>query len=113
MIVHFQHKEWPFIGKKPSMLDPGEIGGANAPPNSPTMLRKRGFCRVSAAKVWPDGHTLLVGQSGISFCIYLQFVSSFDSRILTKWPWILGFNRSILRGFFSTGFQPLDFALIS
>jgi len=31
---------------------------------------------------------------------------------VTKWPWILGFNRSILRGFFSTSFQPLDFALI-
>ena len=49
MVVHFQHKEWPFIGKKPSVQDPGEIGGANTPPNSPTLPRKRGFCRVSAA----------------------------------------------------------------
>ena len=31
MVVHFQHKEWPFIGRKPSKQDPGEVGGANAP----------------------------------------------------------------------------------
>ena len=94
------------------MQDPGEIGGANAPPNSPTLPRKRGLGRVSAARVWPGGHTLLVGLPGLTSCFYLQLVSSFESGILTKWPWIFGFNRSILRGFFSTGFQPLDFALI-
>ena len=52
MVVHFQHKDWPFIGKKPSVQDPGEIGGANAPPNSPTLPRKRGLGRVFAARVW-------------------------------------------------------------
>ena len=89
-----------------------KVGGANALPNSPTEPRKRGFGRVSAARVWPGGHTLLVGLPGFAFCFYLQLVVQFESRIATKWPWILGFNRSILRGFFSTDFQPLDFALI-
>ena len=64
MVLHFQHKEWPFIGKKPSLQDPGEIGGANAPPNFPTLPRKCGLGRVSAARVWPGGHTLLVGLPG-------------------------------------------------
>ena len=75
MVVHFQHKEWPFIGKNPNHQDPGEIGGANAPPNTPTLPRKRGLGRVSAARVWPGGHTLLVGLSVSSFCIYPQLVS--------------------------------------
>ena len=112
MVVHFSAQILAFYRHKSSKEDPGEIGGANAPPNSPTKPQKRGFGRVSAARVWPGGHTLLVGLPGFSFCIYLQFVSSFDFRILTKWPWILGFNRSILRGFFSTSFPPLNFALI-
>ena len=87
----------PFYRPKPNLQDPGEIGGANAPPNSPTKLRKRSLGRVSAARVWPGGHNLLVGLPGFPFCFYLQLVSSFESRILTKWPWILGFNRSILK----------------
>ena len=78
MVVHFQHKEWPFIGKKPSMQKPGEIGGANAPLNSPTLPRIRGFCRVSAARVWPDGHTLLVGLSGVFFWLYPLLVLSLE-----------------------------------
>ena len=112
MVVPFSAQVQAFYREKPNNQDPGEVGGANAPPNSPTKPRKRDLGRVSAARVWPDGHTLLVGFSRSFFCLYLQFVSSFGSRILTKWPWILGFNRSILRGFFLTGFQPLDFALI-
>ena len=112
MVVPFSAQVQAFYRQKPSMQDPGEIGGANAPPNSPTLPRKRGFCRVSAARVWPDGHTLLVGRYGVSFWLYPLLDFQFESRSVTKWPWILGFNRSILRGFFSTDFQPLDFALI-
>ena len=82
-----------------------KIGGANAPPNSPTEPRKRGFGRVSAARVWPSGHTLLVGLPGFSTCLYLQVDLQFKSGILKKWPLILGFNRSIQGGFFSTGFN--------
>ena len=67
MVVHFSAQILPFYRQKPSMQDPGEIGGANAPPNSPTMPRKRGFCRVSVARVWPAGHTLLVGHLEIIF----------------------------------------------
>ena len=107
MVVQFQHNNCPFIGQKPNNQNPGEVGGANAPPNSPTKPRKRGFGRVFAARVWPDGHTLLVGHPGSFFWLYPLLVSSFDPWILTKWPWILGFNRSILRGFFSTGFNLL------
>ena len=112
MVVSFSVQILTFYRQKPNLQDPREIGGANAPPNSTTKPRKRGFCRVFAARVCPGGHTLLVGRPGIPLCFYLELVSSFESRILTKWPWILGFNRSILRGFFSTGFPPLDFALI-
>ena len=52
--------------QKPNNHDPGEVGGANAPPNSPRLPGKRGYCRVSAARVWPGGHTLLVGLPGFS-----------------------------------------------
>ena len=77
-----------------------KIGGANAPPNSPTEPQKRGFGRVS-------GHTLLEVLPGFLICNYLYLNLQFMSEILTKWPLILGFNRSIQGGFFSTGFQPL------
>ena len=112
MVVHFSAQIMAFYRHKPNNQDPGEVGGANAPPNSPRLPRKRSPSRVFAARVWPGGHTLLVGQPGFSLWLYLELVSSFGSQILTKWPRILGFNRSILRGFFSTGFQPLDVALI-
>ena len=112
MVVHFQHKEWPFIGKKPNKQDPGEIGGANAPPNSPRLPRKRGLGCVFAARVWPGGHTLLVGLPGVSFCLYLGLDLLFGSEILKKWPLIFASTRSILGEFFSTSFQPLDFTLI-
>ena len=49
-----------------------KIGGANAPPNSLTKLRKRGFGRVSAARVWPGGYTLLVVIPGFAIYFYLQ-----------------------------------------
>ena len=112
IVVPFSANILAFYRQNPNHQDPGEIVGANAPPNSTTKPRKCGFGRVSAARVWPGGHTLLVGLPGFTFCFYLQLVFSFESRIVTKWPLILGFNRSILRGFFSTGFQHLDFALI-
>ena len=98
--------------EKPQGGNPEKIGGANAPPNSLTKPRKRGFGRVFAARVWPGGHTLLVGLPGISSCLYLGLNLQFRSEILKKWPLIFLLNRLILRGFFSTGFQPLDFALI-
>ena len=96
-----------FYRQKPNHQDPGEVGGVHAPPNSPRLPRKRGPSRVSAARVWPDGHILLVGLSGGFFWLYPLLVLSFELRILTKWPWIFGFNRSILREFFSNGFNLL------
>ena len=77
-----------------------KIWGANAPPNSLTKPRKRGFCRILTARVWPGGHTLLVVLLNFSICIYLQLDLQFKSGILTKWPLILGFNRSICRDLF-------------
>ena len=112
MVVPFSVQILAFYRHNPHEEDPGEIGVANAPPNSPTLPWKRGLGRVSAARVWPGGHTLLVDLPGFSLWLYLELVVQFESRIATKWPWILGFNRSILRGFFSTSFQPLDFSLI-
>ena len=108
----FQHKACPFIVQNAGMQDPGEVGEANASPNTPTKPRKCGPSRVSTARVWPGGHTLLVGHPGSFVWLYPLLVSSFELQLSTKWSWILGFNRSILRGIFSTGFQPLDFALI-
>ena len=84
MVVHFSAQILAFYRHNPNNQDPAEIGGAIAPPNSPTMSRKRGLGRVSAARVWPGGHTLLVGGPGIPFCFYLQLVFSFESRIVTK-----------------------------
>ena len=86
LVVPFSVKVLAFYRQKPNVQDPGEIGGANAPPNSPTKPRKRGFGRVSAARVWPGGHILLVGRAGFPFCFYLQLVSSFGSSMVTKWP---------------------------
>ena len=59
---------------------------------------------------WPHH----VGGALWEFLLYLSlsgfFVGVLDSD---EMAFDFGFNRSILRGFFSTGFQPLDFALIS
>ena len=112
MVVPFSVQILAFYRQNPHEENHGKIGGANAPPTTFKQPRKRGFGRVSAARVWPGGHTLLVDFPAFFCCFYIQLVFSFESSIVTKWPWILGFNRSILRGFFSTGFQPLDFALI-
>ena len=88
MVVPFSVKILAFYRQKPNLQDPGEIGGANAPPNSTTKPRKRGFGRVSAARVWPGGHTLLVGLPGFEFWFYLGLVLQFSSEILKKWPLI-------------------------
>ena len=112
MVVPFSVQILAFYRQNPNLQDKMKIGGANAPPNSITEPRKRGFGRVSAVFLWPCGHILLVELPDFASCIYLQLDFQFESGIVTKWPLILGFNRSILRGFFSTGFQPLDFALI-
>ena len=84
MIVPFSVKIHAFYREKPNLQDPGEIGGANAPPNSTTKPRKRGFGRISAARVWPGGHTLFVGLPGISFCLYLGLDLQFSSESLKK-----------------------------
>ena len=52
MVVPFSVQILAFYRHNSHEEDPGEIGGANAPPNSPTKPRKRGFGRVSAA-TWP------------------------------------------------------------
>jgi len=48
-----------------------KIEGLNAPPNSLTKPQKRGFGRVSAARVWPPGHTLLVVLPCFAIDVYL------------------------------------------
>ena len=47
---------------------------------------------------------LVLSLSGVGFAVWLR---DFEEMAVD-----LCFNRLILRGFFSTGFQPLDFALI-
>ena len=84
-----------------------KIGGANAPPNSPTKPYKCGICRVFVARVWAGGHTLLVELPGFAIDFYLQLDLQFKSGILTKWPFIFGFNRLIYKDFILTSFQPI------
>ena len=86
MVVPFSMQILPFYRQKPNLQERIKIGGANAPPNSLTKLQKRGFGCVSAARVWPSGHTLLVEFPGFAFWLYLQLDFSFKSGILTKWP---------------------------
>ena len=57
MVVPFLVQILPFYRQKPNLQDPGKIRGANAPPNLLTKPWKCGFGRVSAARVWPSGHT--------------------------------------------------------
>ena len=72
-----------------------KIGGANAPPNSLTKPQKYDFGCVFVAKVWPGGHTLLVVLPDFLICNHIYLDLQFMSGIFTKWPLILGFNRSI------------------
>ena len=60
--------------QKPYNHDPGEVGGANAPPNSPRLPQKRGFCRIFAALVWPGGHTKRGVAPGLKWGSYLMLV---------------------------------------
>ena len=54
-----------------------------------TKQRKRGFGRVSAARVWLGGNTLLVLLPVFSICLYLQldlqFKSDFDEMAFDPW----------------------------
>ena len=77
MVVQFQHRECPFIGQKPNNQDPGEIGGANAPPNSPTLPRKRGLGRVFAALATPCWWVALVSLSAFIFSLFLRLSPGF------------------------------------
>ena len=56
MFVPFSANILAFYRQNPNHQDPGEIGGANAPPNSPTKQRKRGLgrgkCRHLATPCW-------------------------------------------------------------
>jgi len=72
MVVPIFSENPAFYRQKPRGEKCEKIGGANAPPNSLTKLRKRGFGRVFTARVWPGGHTLLVVLPEFSICIYLQ-----------------------------------------
>ena len=82
--------ETPFYSQKPKGGDPGKIGGANAPPTNLTWPRKRGPSRVSAALVWPRGHTkgghspalMLVPYMLLDFWFLLQTV---DETTLIMW----------------------------
>jgi len=68
-----------------------KIGGANAPPTKSNKPRKWGQSRISAALVWPGGHTRLVGLVRLVFWLYLLLVFPFQLQDLTKQPLIFGF----------------------
>ena len=80
-----------FYRQKPRGERCEKIGGANAPPNSLTKPRKCGFGRVSAARVCPGGHTLLVVLPVFSIYLYLQLDLQFKSGIFDEMafhPWL-------------------------
>ena len=112
MVLPFSVQILPFYRQKPNLQERIKIGGANAPPNSITEPRKRGFGRVSAARVWPDGHTLLVELPGFSFWLYLQLDLQFKSEILTKWPLIFASTDRFWEDSSQPVFNLSDFALI-
>ena len=109
MVVPFSVQIQAFYRQNPNHKDPGEIGGANAPPNSLTLPRKRGLGRGQGVARWPhpvggSPRFLPLTLSGVGFALWLR---DFEEMVVD-----LCFNWSILRGFFSTSFQPLDFVLI-
>ena len=77
MVVHFSAKVQAFYRHKPNNQDPGELGGANAPPNSPRLPRKRGFCRVSAARATPCWWVTLVSPSDFIWSWFLRLDPGF------------------------------------
>ena len=112
MVVLFFSAQTSIYKEKPQGGNPGKIEGANAPPNSLTKPRKCGFGRVSAARVWPPGHTLLVELPGFSFWLYLQLDLQFKSGILTKWPLIFASTDRFWEDSSQPVFNLSDFALI-
>ena len=108
----FSAQRMAFYRQNPNHQDPGEIGGADAPPNSPTLPRKRGFGRVSTARVWPGGHTLLVSLPGFAFWLYLQLDFQFESGVVTKWPLIFASTDRFWEDSSQPVFNLSDFALI-
>ena len=102
MVVAIFSENPAFYRQKPRGERCEKIGGANAPPNFLTKPR------ICDQRVWPGGHTLLVVLPGFSIYIYLQLDLQFKSGILTKWPLILGFNRSICRDLFQLVFNLSD-----
>ena len=84
-----------------------KIVGANAPPTVIKRPRKRYFGRVSAAMVWPGGHTRLVKLLRLVIFPYLLLVFPFLLQDLRKQSLIVGFNRLIWEDTFQSVFNPL------
>ena len=112
MVVPFSVQILPFYRQKPNLQESMKIGGANAPPNSITEPRKRGFGHFSAAFLWPVGHILLVELPGFAYCIYLQLDFQFESAILAKWPLIFASTDRFWEDSSQPVFNLSDFALI-
>ena len=91
----FFSEKYNIYRRKPNGGGRTKIGGANAPPIKSNKPRKRGFDRVSAAWVWPGGHT----RGGTPPCfvvwLYLLLVFPFQLQDLTKRSLIVGFNHLI------------------
>ena len=84
LVLPIYNEKLAFYRQKPRRERREKIGGANAPPNSKTKPQKRSFGCVSAARVWPGGHTLLVVLPDFAICFYLILDFSFQLLNLTK-----------------------------
>ena len=78
-----------FIGKNLKEKIPGRLGEQTLPPTTFTWPWKRGLGRVSAALVWPGGHTQKGKAPGLVFGPYLLLVFLFLLHTLTKQPLIV------------------------
>ena len=109
---HFQCKYWLFIGITHTRRIPGRSGEQTLPltpqpsrGNAALAAFPRPGCGQVATPCW-----------WVALVLPSDFICSWIFSLGPEFWWnglrFFGFNRSILRGFFSTSFQPLDFALI-
>ena len=85
-----------------------EDRGANAPPTKTKWPQKCGFGSISAAMVWPGGHTRLEELLRSVILPYLPLVFSFLLQDLMKQPLIVGLNHLIWEDSFQLVFNLSD-----
>ena len=89
LVVPIYSENPTFYRQKPRGERCEKIGGANAPPNSLTKPRECGFGRVSVARVWPGGHTLLGCSPASRFVFIFSWICSLSLGFWRNGLWSL------------------------